>query len=74
MTRWQGDKMPALFDDAITVSPLHRVTMSPAELGLRLAAALWLFWCFRSYQSEGRSWLDRLLAGTPLERLMSDHL
>jgi len=32
------------------------------ETGLRLAASLWRFWERRGYLTEGRSWLDRLLA------------
>lgn len=34
------------------------------EIGLRLVAALWHFWFSRSYFSEGRRWLDRVLAAT----------
>jgi tetratricopeptide (TPR) repeat protein len=33
-----------------------------AEMGLRLAAALWYFWRVRAYWSEGREWLERALA------------
>jgi predicted ATPase/class 3 adenylate cyclase/Tfp pilus assembly protein PilF/DNA-binding XRE family transcriptional regulator len=33
-----------------------------AETGLRLAGALWRFWYMRGYVSEGRQWLDELLA------------
>ncbi|GAB4202438.1 MAG: hypothetical protein OHK0022_25630 [Roseiflexaceae bacterium] len=33
-----------------------------SEQALRLAGALWIFWRQRSYQSEGRVWLDRALA------------
>jgi len=32
------------------------------ESGLRMAAALWLFWDTYGYVSEGRRWLDRALA------------
>lgn len=32
------------------------------ESGLRMAAALWLFWDTYGYISEGRRWLDRALA------------
>ncbi|WP_330251034.1 protein kinase [Nocardia sp. NBC_00565] len=33
-----------------------------ADAGLRIAAALFLFWSFRGQYSEGRRWLDRVLA------------
>ncbi|HEU5430491.1 MAG TPA: LuxR C-terminal-related transcriptional regulator [Thermomicrobiales bacterium] len=33
-----------------------------ADAGLRLAAALWLWWFYRGQTSEGRLWLERALA------------
>jgi predicted ATPase/class 3 adenylate cyclase len=37
-----------------------------AGTALRLAGALWLFWRYRAYFTEGRSWLERALAGSPV--------
>jgi predicted ATPase/class 3 adenylate cyclase len=37
---------------------------SDAEVGLRLAGALWFFWYLRGYVSEGREWLRQFLART----------
>ena len=34
-------------------------------LGLRIAASLWQFWRIRLDLSEGRSWLEALLARVP---------
>jgi len=38
-----------------------------AEAGLRLAGALGLFWGVRGYLGEGRDWMNRVLAGPPLQ-------
>jgi predicted ATPase len=37
------------------------------DAGLRLCAALWRFWWVRGHQLEGRAWLARALALTPLQ-------
>jgi predicted ATPase/DNA-binding CsgD family transcriptional regulator/DNA-binding XRE family transcriptional regulator len=38
-----------------------------AELGLRLATALWRFWTEAGYLSEGQQWIESLLALAPPE-------
>ena len=43
-------------------------TGEDAELALRLAATLWQCWRERGHASEGRAWLERLLAATDVER------
>jgi predicted ATPase/class 3 adenylate cyclase/Tfp pilus assembly protein PilF len=42
-------------------SILNSQFSTPQELGLRLAAALWVFWWKRGYFSEGRTWLTGAL-------------
>ena len=37
-------------------------TIEAVEIGLHLAALLWRFWRMRGYVTEGRQWLDALLA------------
>ena len=38
------------------------ISSGEAELGLRLAGAVWRFWYIKSYLTEGRNWLTQLLA------------
>jgi predicted ATPase len=38
--------------------------LSPFEVGLRMAGALWQFWWTRGYLTEGRQWLDRGVRST----------
>ncbi len=40
----------------------HKADQRNTEAGLRLAAALGVFWYFRGYLSEGRAWLESMLA------------
>ncbi len=42
--------------------------VAPAEVGMRLMAALWRFWWTRGNCSEGRAWCDRVLARADPER------
>src|SRR5205085_6639186 len=49
--------------NAPTPSPASRVPgLTPVEIGLRLAGALWEFWAPRGHVAEGRAHLTKLLA------------
>jgi tetratricopeptide (TPR) repeat protein len=49
-------------DDNLRAALQWTLERGEAELGLRVAGALWWFWWIRGRHSEGRRWLDRLLA------------
>jgi hypothetical protein len=62
----KAQKCPAVGASPATMDPCLAlgwvVKQGPAELGLRLGAALWQLWHVRDYQSEGREWLACVLA------------
>ena len=41
------------------------------EIAVRLAAALWRFWYFRGYVTEGQAWLEQALALSPGARTVA---
>jgi len=44
-----------------------------AEIGLRLAGAMWSFWDYRGYWNEGRGWLESALAHADTEGMGYAH-
>jgi non-specific serine/threonine protein kinase len=69
-SQWISSRELALITTLVREHPNLRdalescVSESPAS-GLRIVAALYPFWLSRGLLSEGRRWLDRLLAHTP---------
>ncbi|HEX2123259.1 MAG TPA: tetratricopeptide repeat protein, partial [Thermoanaerobaculia bacterium] len=52
----------AVDDDNFRTALEHAISIGDAELALRLGAALWWSWYVRGSYSEGRRWLDAVLA------------
>jgi len=46
---------------------MEKGTPEARQLGLALGAAIWEFWLMRGHISEGRKWLDQILAATENE-------
>jgi predicted ATPase/DNA-binding SARP family transcriptional activator len=62
-TTWL-DKLQAE-NDNLRVALAWSLAGGNSEAGLRLAAALWVFWWVRGHTGEGRTWLASLLAQNP---------
>jgi predicted ATPase/DNA-binding SARP family transcriptional activator len=66
--RYHGPEGPAVLSqldaehDNIRAALAWNVKMGNVEASLRLAYAVWRYWWMRGHLSEGRSWLERILA------------
>lgn len=56
------DRLELEHDNLRTALQWSKAEPDGAEAGLRLAGALWRFWDIRGYWTEGREWLDAVLA------------
>jgi predicted ATPase/DNA-binding SARP family transcriptional activator len=54
------DRLHAEYDNLRAA--LRRAKEADHDMGLLMAGRLWRFWHFRGYLSEGRAWLEELLA------------
>jgi ATP/maltotriose-dependent transcriptional regulator MalT len=63
------DQLEADHDNLRAVLHWSETAVEGADIGPRLACALYLFWYVRGYFSEGRDWFDRFLA-----RLQGNHV
>jgi tetratricopeptide (TPR) repeat protein len=63
--RWEtAEQMEVEHDNLRAALSWSLAEPGAAELGLRLAGALWWFWHQRGYPAEGVSWLERALSLT----------
>ncbi|MGH2372250.1 MAG: tetratricopeptide repeat protein [bacterium] len=70
------DRLEIDHDDLRAALEWSKTVNASGEMGLRLAGALYRFWGLRGYLSEGRHWLDTLLAisnGGPQPRIKALH-
>ncbi len=58
----QMDRLEAEHDNMRVALAWCEQNSAGSDSGLRLATALWRFWFARGYLSEGRQWLERMLA------------
>jgi predicted ATPase/DNA-binding CsgD family transcriptional regulator len=63
------DQLEVDHDNLRAVLHWSETAVEGAELGPRLACALYLFWYVRGYFSEGRQWCERFLATVPGRQL-----
>ncbi|HLK61323.1 MAG TPA: tetratricopeptide repeat protein [Chthonomonadaceae bacterium] len=70
--RWGGDREGEGAGARILTSE-PEARLPALELGLRLAGALWRFWYVRIHISEGRMWMESLLARAASEEKTSLH-
>jgi predicted ATPase/DNA-binding XRE family transcriptional regulator len=84
----EGEWLEILEREHANIRAALRWTLDAGEIGLavRFAAVVWRFWAVRSHSSEGRRWLEAILAAsaagspssehtvTPLERAMLLHV
>ena len=70
------DRLEIDHDDLRAALEWSKMEDASGEMGVRLAGALYRFWGLRGYLSEGRNWLDAVLAisnGGPRPRIKALH-
>jgi DNA-binding CsgD family transcriptional regulator/tetratricopeptide (TPR) repeat protein len=66
------NQLEADHDNLRAVLHWSETAVEGAELGARLACALYLFWYVRGHFSEGRQWCERFLATVPGRQLSTN--